>query len=137
VSRNLVALLESKLVQHTISATRPSGPSDGVDVTPWRTNGQFAGELAVVFIDGDQALSVSSPTGGSAGVELWGYRLSQWWLIGYLNDGTQISITGAAQGFAQQANVIGAFDRLAVAGTPSVGTVLAKFVPLDQWQTPA
>ena len=133
-TRSLVALLEEKLVQVAISATRPSSGSDGVDITSWRTGGAFSSPLATVFVDGSQAANVTSPTGGSNGVELWGFRLSQWWLIGYLNNGSAIPVVGDTQGFAQEIDVVGVFDRLAVAGTMSAGSGTAKLVPMEQWQ---
>lgn len=137
MSRSLVALLENKLVQHAISATRPSLANDGVDVLSWRTNGEFSGPLAAVMLGGDQAMTIGPPTGGALGPELWGYRLSQWWVIGYVNDGNDVTIAGAAQGFAQAMNIIGIFERLCIAGTPSVGAAVAKLAPIDSWETPA
>ena len=131
--RALVALLEDKLVSVAVAAARPAVAGDGVDITSWRTSGQFSGPLAAIFLDGSQAQTINSPTGGASGVELWGYRLSQWWLIGYLNAGTAIPVVGVDQGFAAEVNVIGIFDRLAVAGTPSAGTTTAKLVPMEQW----
>lgn len=136
MSRTLLSLLENKLVQHAISANRPSLATDGVDISSWRIHGQFSVPLAAVFIDGDQALDLSSPTGGTEGVELWGYRLSQWWRIGVLHNGSVIALAGNLQGFVQQIQIIGIFDRLAIAATPSVGAVVAKFGPIDQWTTP-
>lgn len=136
MSRSLVALLENKLVEHAISATRPSGGSDGVSIAGWLTNGTYSSPIAALFIDGSAALVLSSPTGGAAGAELWGYRLSQWWRIGYINDGDDVGIVGTAQGFAQQLDIIGVFDRLCVAGTASTGTATAKIAPIDAWETP-
>lgn len=136
MSRSLVALLEGKLVQHNVGVTRPTLAGDGVDVLSWRTNGEYSSPLAAVFLDGDQALTLGPPTGGATGPELWGYRLGQWWRIGYLNDGEDVAIAGNVQGFAQAMNVVGIFERLCVAGTPSVGAVVAKLAPIDSWDTP-
>lgn len=136
MSRNLVALLEPKLVQHAVGVTRPSLAGDGVDVLPWRTNGAYSAPLATVFLDSDIATTLSAPTGGTLGPELWGYRLSQWWRVGYLNDGSDIALAGNLQGFAQSMNIIGIFERLVVCGTASGGAVVtARLVPLDSWTT--
>lgn len=129
--RSMVALLEEKALQVAVVATRPSAAGDGVDISSWRSSGNFSNPVAAVFVDGSQAQTVDSPTGGSSGVELWGYRFSQWWLLGFLNNKTAIPIAGAAQGFAQQVDVIGIFERLAVAGTVSGGAATAKLVPLE------
>lgn len=135
MSRSLVALLENKLVQHTIGVARPTLATDGVDVLSWRTNGDFSGPIAAIFLDGDQAMTIAPPTGGTLGPELWGYRLAQWWRIGYVNDGQDVSIAGNLQGFVQQMNIIGVFERLCVAGTPSIGAAVAKIAPIDSWTT--
>jgi hypothetical protein len=136
MSRSLVALLEGKLVQHNVGVTRPTLVGDGVDISSWRTNAVYSGPIAAVFLDGDQALTLAAPTGGDSGPELWGYGLGQWWRIGYVNDGADVSIAGVSQGFVQAVNVIGIFDRLCLCGTPSVGAVVAKFAPIDDWRTP-
>lgn len=127
---------ESILATVAVSATRPILSSDGVSVTHWRANGAFAPPLAVVFLDGSTAQTITVPTGGSEGVELWGYRLSTWWKIGFLHNAADIVIAGASQGFAQEVNILGVFERLAVAGTPSSGTTQASFAPIDHWTGP-
>ncbi len=135
MSRTLVAMNESLLVSVAVSTTRPTTALHGADVTSWRTNGVFCSPLVAVFIDGTTTQTIDSPTGGTQGVELWGYRLSQWWLIGHLNEGSVIEIAGADQGFAASCNTIGVFERLSVAGTVSSGTAAAKMVPIDSWAT--
>lgn len=132
-SRQLLAALDNKLVQVTITAARPALATDGVDVTSWRTNLFFSAQMAEVLIDGDGAMTITVPTGGAGGVELWGYRLSQWWRIGFLNDGADIVIVGDLQGYAAQVDLIGTFDRIAIAGTPSAGTAIAKLIPIEVW----
>lgn len=134
--RTLVAMNESLVVSVAVTATRPTVAGDGVDITGWRANGIFAPPLAALFIDGTIAQTVDAPTGGANGAELWGYRLSQWWRLGYLNDGAAIEIAGGVQGYAQEINILGIFERLAVAGTPSAGTTLAKMAPIDHWTGP-
>lgn len=136
MSRTLLALLDAKLVQHAISADRPTTAVDGQSITSWRVNGAFSMPLAAVMIDGDQALTLSSPTGGTEGVELWGYVLGQWWRIGVLHNGADIPIAGNLQGFVQQIQIIGIFERLCIAGTLSAGNAVAKLAPIDQWTTP-
>ncbi len=131
--RTLVALRDASLVVVPISAARPSVAADGVDVTNWRTNNAFSSPFVALFIDGTVAASVASPTGGADGVELWGYQLSQWWRLGVINKGAPIVLAGNLQGYATKINVVGIFERLALAGTPSAGVVSAKFAPIDEW----
>ncbi|MDQ3295062.1 MAG: hypothetical protein M3619_00570 [Myxococcota bacterium] len=131
--RTLVALRDAALVETTVSADRPSLPVDGVDVTNWRTNNAFSSPYVAMFLDGTVAASVNSPTGGVDGVELWGYRLSQWWRIGVINKGAPIVLAGNLQGYATKINVVGIFERLALAGTSSAGVVAVKFAPIDEW----
>jgi hypothetical protein len=124
---------ESALVTMAVSATRPAASTDGVDIMPWRANGLFAPPLAGMFISGSVALTLQAPAGGVRGVELYGWRLSKWWLIGYLNDGADIVINGAGLGYAQEVNILGIFERLCVVGVPTTGTVTASFAPVDHW----
>lgn len=134
--RSLVAMLENKLVNVAVSANRPTNAGDGVSILDWRTNGEFSSPIAALFLDGTVAQTISSPTGGNDGVELWGYRLSQWWLIGVLNDGADIVIVGSGQGRALEVDIIGIFEDLAIAGTCSAGSNMAGLAPIQTWETP-
>ncbi|MBA2718943.1 MAG: hypothetical protein H0U52_06850 [Chloroflexi bacterium] len=131
--RTLVALLEDKLLAIPVTAARPALITDGSDITSWRTGGAYSPTRAAMFVDGTVAASFDSPTGGASGAELWGYRLSQWWLIGYLNNGTAVPIVGNLQGFSQEIDIIGIFDRLAVAGIPSAGAANVQMAPIEEW----
>lgn len=131
-----ILTLESKLVEVAVSATRPSAAGDGEDITTWRMPEGFAPALAALLLDGSEALTLESPTGGAEGPELWGYRLEKWWRLGVLNNGADIAIAGAGQGFATEIAVIGAFERLAVVGTPTAGSATAYLIPLQEWQIP-
>lgn len=133
-----IAMYDEKLLSVAVSITRPSGVNDGVDITSWRmlAGGQMGPAVCAAFMDGSEALTINSPTGGLDGPEIWGWRLSQWWRLGYLNNGLPIIIVSATQGFATQIEGVGIFDRLAVAGTPTVGTVTTKLIPIQEWQTP-
>lgn len=130
MAQNLVALNAGKLVTMPVTAARPVAAGDGVDITNWRVTGLFGPPLASVMLGGTLAANVSSPTGGANGVEVWGYVQTAWWLIGYLNNGADVPLAGAGQGFAQEMDVIGIFERLAIAGTPSAGVVTATLVPM-------
>ncbi|HET9063692.1 MAG TPA: hypothetical protein VFO62_10425 [Candidatus Binatia bacterium] len=138
MSYSQIIAVASKAKTLAISATRPSGASDGVDITSWRidVNGGYAPTTAALLIEGSQALEVESPTGGLDGPELWGYRLNKWWRAGYLNNGLDIVIVGASQGFAAEISIIGVFERLAIAGTPSIGSATATMIPVQEWQVP-
>jgi hypothetical protein len=111
---------------HTVSATRPSAAGDGVD-----TSGFFIGWSRVsITLDADAARTLTSPTGGTAGVEVWGRAAGQWSIVGRLNSGTDIPLPGDTQGWIGTIDLGRSFDRLAVAGTPSGGTITAKFAPV-------
>lgn len=135
--RQLVNLLADKVTATTAIGARPALVTDGVDIKFWRSgSGQFP--FAAVFIDGTLAAAVSAPGGGLEGVELWGYVLGQWWLIGSLHSGTQINIAGDTQGWSQtlqslNGQTLGDYERLAVAGTVSAGAATAKFAPMETW----
>src|ERR1051326_7244058 len=133
MSRTLVAMNEGRLVTVPVTATRPSLATDGVDVTGWRDNGAFSPPLAGMFISGTVALTLNSPAGGTRGAELYGWRLSKWWLIGYLNDGNAIDVVSADVGYAQEVDILGIFTRLAVVGSVTAGVATAEFAPIDHW----
>lgn len=109
-----------------VSATRPSSGSDGVSTAAFRGFGRIT-----IVLDADAARTLADPTGGTAGVELWAYESSQWSLIGILNDGADISIVANTQGWAVTLDLGRSYDRLAVAGTPSAGTITQRFVPIE------
>jgi len=132
-TRVLVAMLEDKLVTVPISNTRPDDAGDGVAITTWRINGKFSPTRAALFLDGSAAATITAPTGGAEGPELWGYVQGQWWFVGYLNRGADVFIVDADRGFAQEIDVIGIFERLCVAGTQSAGAVAVKLAPIEQW----
>jgi hypothetical protein len=129
-TRSLVAQLTDRLVQHALTGARPALGADGVDLASWRTGGYGPVEAAV-YLDGTAAVSIGAPAGGTLGVELWGFKLGQWWLIGALNGGAAIPIASDTLGATVQINEIGGFDRLFVAWTISAGTGTAQFVPLE------
>lgn len=138
--RTLVAVNYGRLVSTTIATARPASSSDGVDITGWRDNGTFAPPLAVMMISGDEAMTLTSPSGGTRGVELYGYSggtggSNKWWLIGYLNDGLDIVVASAILGYAQEVDILGVFTRLAVvaSGVPGGHTATAQFAPIDHW----
>lgn len=136
MQRTLVAMNEGRLVTVAIATARPTSALDGVDISSWRDNGVFAPPLAGMFISGSVALTLDSPAGGARGAELYGWRLSKWWLIGYVNDGTAISIASADLGYAQEVNVLGLFTRLSLVASISVGTATVTFAPIDHWGGP-
>lgn len=127
---NLAAQLAERVVQHPITGARPALPSDGVDLATWR-RGSYTPVSARVYFDGTTAATVTVPTGGTAGVELWGFKLGQWWLIASLHAGAAIPIAADALGATEHIEGIGGFDRLFIAGTLSAGTGVVQFVPLE------
>lgn len=130
--REVIELLKGKATAGLTIGARPALITDGVDITTWRPDSKRSPRLVQMFISGTGAASITEPASGTIGVELWGYTLGQWWLIGALNSGAAIPIVGATQGFAQSLNEIGDFDRLAVAGTVSAGTATVVFAPLER-----
>lgn len=110
-----------------ISTTRPSDASaHGVDMTALRGVSRYT-----IKIDADAARTITSPTGGSSGVELWGCEQSQWSLIGLLNNGADITIIADTQSWSVTVDLGRSYDRLEVAGTKSAGTVTKQFIPIE------
>jgi hypothetical protein len=130
--REVIELRKGMATGATDIGARPAVAADGVDITSWRPDSKRSPRLVQAFIAGSAAASITEPASGTIGVELWGYALSQWWLLGALNDGAAIPIVSATQGFAESLNEIGDFDRLAVAGTVSAGTATYVFAPLER-----
>lgn len=130
-TRSLVAQLTDKLVQHAINGARPAAPTDGADLATWKVGGAYGPSSVAIYLDGTAPATIAAPAGGSLGVELWGFKLGQWWLIGSLNASVAIPVASDTLGSVVQLEGIGGFDRLFVAGTPSAGTVSAQLVPLE------
>lgn len=131
IARSLVAQLTERTVQHALTGARPASATDGVDLASWKSGGAYGPVTAQIYLDGTAAATIGSPIGGSAGAELWGFQLGQWWLVGTLHAGTPIPIVSDILGATERIDDIGGFDRLFVAGTPSAGAVTARFVPFE------
>jgi len=131
IPRSLVAQLTDKLVEHAITGARPTRSTDGADLVTWKTGGAYGPISVAIYLDGSATATVTSPTGGAIGVELWGFKLGQWWLIDVLNLGAPIAIVSDTLGATEQLDGVGGFDRLFVAGTLSAGNATAMFVPIE------
>jgi hypothetical protein len=130
INRSLVAQLTDRVVQHALTGARPASASDGVDLAAWKTS--TYGPVSIeIYLDGTAAATITAPTGGTLGVELWGFKLDQWWFLEPLNAGAAIPIASNTLGAAQGVDGVGGFDRLFVAGTISAGTGSAQFVPFE------
>lgn len=119
-----------------ISATRPTQDTDGVDISSWHAF-TSAGALTAcaAFLNGDGTdRTVSSPTGGSGGVEVHAQVLrkngtKRWALVGFLDSGAAVAVPG--NGMAGRELALVSFARrLAIAGTPSAGAPTYFFQPL-------
>lgn len=136
-SPQLAALLGSTLVGPANVGARPAAAGDGIDITSWKS-GAFSPRVALVLIDGDQALNINSPAGGANGAEVWGRitvgGASKWKLIGYLNSSAAVPIASATLGYVAELDDLAPFDRLLIAGTPSVGAPTYSFVALETWR---
>jgi hypothetical protein len=130
-TRNLVSLVEAKVVNTNVMAAAPDDANDGVSILSWRSTDEYSGAYAMVAVTGDTIGTVTAPVGGQ-GVEIWGYRLGKWWLISELRDGRDIAV-GPLRGYAQAVNIIGVFERLAVVGTVSAGVATARLAPIELW----
>lgn len=128
---SLIAQLGNKLLSHVLTGARPVSAGDGVDLATWKTGGGYVDLSGFIYFSGTLAASLTAPTGGTLGVELWGFKLGQWWLVGSLNNAAAIPIVSATLGAVTKSDLIGGFDRLFVAATTSAGTVTAQFVPLE------
>lgn len=133
MNRSAVSLLTDRAtVAIPITAARPGAAGDGVDIKTWRS-GSFTSPFAVVLIDGDQAITLSSPTGGAGGPELWGLINGLWKPLTFLNKGASIAIADATHGYAEEVEHVGICTRLHVAATPDVGAPTVIFIPLESW----
>lgn len=131
IQRSLVAQLTDKLVQHDLTGARPVAKTDGVDLSTWKTGGAYGPIAVAIYFDGSESATIASPAGGAIGVELWGLKLGQWWLIDALNHGVAIPIASDTLGSTAQLDGVGGFDRLFVAGSISAGSGAALFVPME------
>jgi hypothetical protein len=134
-----IADLETSHV--SISSSRPSGNSDGVDISSWHAYTSNGGtgptglSACMVVLAGDGTdRTISSPTGGTAGVEIHAQILladntKKWCLVGTLDNGSNVAVPGSGAAMRELA-LIGYAQRLAVAGTPSAGTPTYFFQPL-------
>jgi hypothetical protein len=123
--------LDQATTPATVLATRPTTVAHGVDISAW-TADKVAPVAVVCLLDGSEAATVADPTGGTGGVELWGYIQSKWYLLGYLNNGDDVPIAGDDGGFAAELGKAGIGTRLAIAGTASAGTVTYSFAPMEE-----
>lgn len=110
------------------TAARPSAAGDGVDTTALRGYGRIT-----IVIDADGARTLSDPTGGTEGVELWGYEsgAAQWSRIGILNNGADIAVIADTQSWAVTLDLGRSYSRLHVAGTISAGAITYRIVPIE------
>jgi hypothetical protein len=119
---------------HVLTGARPVSVADGVDTSTWRS-GAYGPFSAQIYLDGNQAASVTQPTGGTAGVEVWALKTvngsTQWYRIAVLNAGSPIPLVSDVLGESERLDFIGSFDRLFIAGTASAGAVTATFVPYE------
>lgn len=122
--QELVTPYPVKLV--TIAAGAMAVPSsltaDGVAITTWRDGSQLKTMRAVVYLYGTAATL--------SAVWLWGLRNGRWHRLGQLNNGSDIPITSATQGYAEVVSFVGIFSRIAVSATGAV-SVAQDFEPIE------
>jgi len=129
--RSLVTQLTDKLIGHALTGSRPTSPTDGVDLAAWKTGGAYGPVSVVIYFDGTAPAAIAAPAAGSTGVELWGFSLGLWWLIAVFNAGVAIPIASDSLGSVEQLDDVGGFERLFVAGTVSSGSASVQFAPLE------
>lgn len=111
-----------------VSATRPTLSTHGVDVTTFGRGGFRMPKLLVMLIP-DASRTLDSPTGGSAGPEVWTYINSIWCLVSYFRPTAPISVP--AGGYAEAISLGFLGDRVAIAGTKSGGTINYQLAPVE------
>lgn len=127
--RERVARATNLAVSAAIAATRPAVGA-GASCAGWYEGG-FAPGRVLITLDGTQAATVADPTDGTGGVELWGQVNSEMKLITYLFAGADIPIVSTTQGWAAVVDLGVGYERLAIAGTPSGGTITATYTPVE------
>lgn len=136
MARILYSKLDEFTVDCPIVAARPTAADDGVSVASWLLGGAYSTRLAVVEVDGSAAMTIGSPTGGTKGAEVWVQnRNLKWRRVGYLNDGDDVDIASATQGYASELNLVGLYSRVAIVGTPAGGTAIAHLIPVEQFRS--
>lgn len=120
-------LLNSTMIatQAASDLTPPSSGSSGASIIAspdWMSSsmGPAAAMVSIVF----------STSANMATPKLYGYRNSQWFVIGDLNNGSTFAGTTTI-GFAQAVQMVGVFERLAVGATLSAGTATVTFEPIE------
>ena len=98
----------------------PTGASDGVAVD----FGESSPQLYLLGISGSTTISLTDAS-------IWGYRNGAWSQITPLNNGDAIALTSTG-GRCFMLYALGVFDRLALVGTVSAGTVTAVVTPLQE-----
>jgi hypothetical protein len=122
MARELVAPLAHLLKTQAAGALpAPTGPTDGVDITDWRSGGYGPTRAAFMFYGTAATLT-----------DVWahGYRRGRWHDLGKLFNGESRAVTGPTRGPAWPADIIGIFDRLAVSGTGAT-SVAVEIEPVE------
>lgn len=123
-------LTEKATAATATSTTRPTLVAHGVDISTWQ-HGGYQIPSFVITLTPDAARTLTSPTGGGAGPELYTWNGTTWVLIGYLANiatVTDVPATGYAEGFTN----IALGTRLCVAGTKSGGTMTFSAAPVER-----
>jgi hypothetical protein len=114
-----------KVTQAAGSLPTPSTGSDGASIETWK-EGRTGPAQAFIRMRPSVNNTVTSP-------KLYGRHADTiWYLIGDLNNANTITLTTTV-GFAQVIQLPGVFERLAVGGTVSAGTVTVDFNPTESY----
>lgn len=120
--RFVVPVLGSLVTKAAGALPVPSAFSDGTDISVWRPGSNMRNTACVLYLYGTAATLTS--------VWLWGWRHDRWHRLGQLNGGSDIPITSATQGYAEQVDFPGIFDGLAVSATGAVA-ITQEFEPIE------
>lgn len=126
---NGIALRTSSATTPIAVGARPTAANQFADISGWRLGGMAPRE-AILDFDGDAALTISSPTGGSTGPELWGVVNGNIRLLGSLH-ANPVVIAGDTEGYDEETEDAGLATGLYVAGTVTGGNATVSFIASD------
>lgn len=121
-------LTDKRLTTSMFRTSAPSTSGHGCDISSWKgIYGDRPPRKYFLFVGGDQAMNITSPS-------LWLYfpDRAAWSNVGALNGGSTIVVVGASQDYCEEVHNIGLATRMAVVGTPSVGTGSAACEPVEE-----
>lgn len=129
MSNSVKRLTNFRLTTGMARTTAPSTGSDGCDISSWGAiYGDRVPENYYLYLGSSAACTLT-------GAQLWLYFADRaaWSMVGNLNQGAAITITGASQDYCEIVHRVGTAQRMAVVGSWSAGTPAAACEPVEEF----